>query len=165
MRDDPWDALSREIDRSRRYRHALTLVRVTPDESSGHRSLAARLRREGRPGEAVRRLETELLATLRSGDCAWSDGSAVFLLLPETDATGAGAMLARVRATATAFAAGADYALASFPEHGVTSRALRAAVTRRFRPDASGAPREWRVLPELPTHPAHPPGTVPGGAD
>ncbi|HEX2105798.1 MAG TPA: hypothetical protein VHF51_19250 [Solirubrobacteraceae bacterium] len=163
---DPWDALSRELDRSRRYRHALTLVRVSPDESSGHRSLAARLRREGRPGDPLRRLEAELSASVRAGDCAWSDDGAVFVLLPETDAAGAEAMLARMRAGSPALAAGSDVALATFPEHGVTGRALRAAVTHRDRRHVPAGPgREWRVLPDLPAHPAHPPGAVPGGAD
>jgi hypothetical protein len=161
-RDDPWDALSRELDRSRRYRHALTLVRVTPDESSGHRSLAARLRREGRPGDPLRRLEAEVRAVLRSGDCSWADDGAVFVLLPETDAVGAESMVARMRAS-PALAAGSDVGLASFPEHGVTGRALRMAVARH---DRRSAPREWRVLPDrLPGTPSHASGAVPEGAD
>jgi hypothetical protein len=167
-REDPWDALSRELDRSRRYRHALTLVRVTPDESSGHRSsLAARLRREARLSDPLHRLEAELRTLVRSGDCLWSDGTAVFVLMPETDCAGAEKMVARMRATSPALAAGADVGLASFPEHGVTSRALRMEAARRDQRDtSSGASREWRVLTDrLPGHPAHPPGAVPGGAD
>jgi hypothetical protein len=165
--------LGRELDRSRRYCHPLTLVRIAPGEASGHRSLAARARLEGRPGRpsdpraaaaaAVRR-------TVRCGDCAWPEDGAVFVLLPETDTQGAEAMIARIRATVPPMAPASDVRIASFPEHVVTARGMRAAVTGReprFRP--AGAPLgdlEWRVLADRINPSGHgPPGALPEGAD
>jgi hypothetical protein len=154
--DDQWEALSRELDRSRRYRHPLTLVRMVGDGSSGRRSLAARARREGRPrrgradGSAAELL-AQLRGLLRSGDCAWCDADAVFVLLPETDASGAEAMVARARAIVPALAAATELRLASFPQHALTAQGLRAAVAppraARFGPAGTAiGDREWRAL-------------------
>jgi hypothetical protein len=68
---------------------------------------------------------------VRTGDVAWSEGSALYVLLPETDRTGADAVVERFRRTARAVAGDADVRVASFPEQGLTDHALRAAVTRR----------------------------------
>ena len=62
---------------------------------------------------------------------AWSEGSALYVLLPETDVTGADAVVERFRRAARAVARDADVRVASFPEQGLTDHALRAAVTRR----------------------------------
>src|ERR687890_1959948 len=170
--EDPWNAVSRELDRSRRYRHPLTVVRISPGEPSGRRSLAARPRREGRPGRRADPLAAAVAAVrraVRSGDCAWTDEGAVFVLLPETDARGAEVMVGRVRAAFPAMAAEADVRIASFPEHALTARGLKAAVTGReprFR--QAGAPLgdlEWRVVADRPHPPSHPPGALPAGAD
>jgi hypothetical protein len=190
--DDPWYALHREIDRSRRYRHPVTLIRVEPSVSSGQRSLAARSRREGRPvrrRDPLRAFVAELRGSLRSGDSAWCDGPAVVVLVPETDAAGAEAMVARIRGlAAAAFGTEAEVRLAAFPEHGLTSHALRAAVTRKeprfaaFRPAPTGngngngdandnfARRtpstglDWRALPGLGEH-VRPPRELPDAGD
>jgi hypothetical protein len=141
--DEFWDVLSRELDRSRRYRHHLTLVRLAPKETSGHSALAARSRREARPwhrrGEALRDLAARLRGDLRSGDCACSDGRAVYLVMPETDAHGAEALIARVRATVADLIGDPDVRAASFPADGLTGRALRAAVTPGERHSRWGA--------------------------
>jgi len=178
---DPWTVLAGEIDRSRRYRHRLTLVRLVPDESS-----AAPVRREGRPGHRrdIRRrdLLAGLRAIVRSGDVAWADGGALFVLMPETDAAAAESFVVRARATLPQLA-DAQVRLASFPEDGLTGQALRAAVTareRRLRPSGARArtaesngngdghvrgpatpvaDREWRSLGE------RLPGPVSEGAD
>jgi hypothetical protein len=98
-------------------------------------------------------------ACLRSGDVAWSDGSALFVLLPETDASGADAMLTRFRAAARAVVGEPDVRVASFPEHGLTHHALRAAVARRNRPVAEpggasdGASRTSRGRNHRPSRP------------
>jgi hypothetical protein len=171
-REDPWTALGRELDRSRRYGHPLTLVRIAPGEPSGHRSLAARARREGRPGrrrDPLAAAVAELRATVRSGDLAWADDGAVFLLLPETDARATELMMDRIRVTVPAVGPEADVRVASFPEHGLTAHGLRAAVTAReprFRP--SGAPLgelEWRTFTDRLNPSSHPPDAVPEGAD
>jgi hypothetical protein len=124
----------REIERSRRYRHALTLIRVAPGPSSPARLIRTRPQRVGRPGlrrrDPLEQLAAQLRRCLRSGDVAWSDGSALFVLLPETDAAGAHAMLARFRGAARAVVGEPDVRVASFPEHGLTHHALREAVDR-----------------------------------
>jgi hypothetical protein len=152
-RDDPWDALGRELDRCRRYRHHLTLVRLVPDDSSARRSLAARARREGGPG---RRRDTRaaavaaVRAAVRTGDCVWVDGGAVFMLLLETDATGGREMVQRIQSTVGGVLEHAEARIASFPEHGLTVHALRAAVTRREKRARPGsapvAELEWRIF-------------------
>ena len=170
--EDPWNAVTRELDRSRRYRHPLTVVRISPGEPSGHRSLAARTRREGRPGRRADPLATAVAAVrraVRSGDCAWTDEGAVYVLLPETDARGAEVMVGRVRAAFPAMAAEADVRIASFPEHALTARGLRAAVTGRepcFR--QAGTPLgelEWRAVADRLKPSSHAPGALPEGAD
>jgi hypothetical protein len=130
---DVSDPLCREIERSRRYRHAFTLIRVAP----GTEARAPRSRRVGRPRRRrhlLDELADELRACLRTGDVAWSEGSALYVLLPETDVTGADAVVERVRRAA----GDADVRVASFPEQGLTDHALRAAVARRPLP--AGAP-------------------------
>jgi hypothetical protein len=133
--DDFFDPLGREIERSRRYRHAFTLIRVAPEKASATHLRVPRSRRVGRPGhrrhDPLDELAAELRACLRTGDVAWSEGSALYVLLPETDTTGADAVVERFRRTAPVVAGDADVRVASFPEQGLTDHALRAAVTRR----------------------------------
>jgi hypothetical protein len=164
--------LGRELDRSRRYCHPVTLVRIAPSEVSGHRSLAARARREGRPGrrrDPVAAAASEVRRAVRAGDCAWPEDGAVFVLLPETDSRGAEAMVARLRAAVPAMAPADDVRMASFPEHVVTARGMRAAVTSRqprFRPaGAQLGDLEWRVFADRINPSSHGPGALPEGAD
>ena len=135
---DVSDALCREIERSRRYRHAFTLIRVAPENAHATDVRMPRSRRVGRPGrrrhDLLEELAAELRACLRTGDVAWSEGSALYVLLPETDMTGADAVVERFRRAARAVARDADVRVASFPEQGLTDHALRAAVTRRRLP-------------------------------
>jgi hypothetical protein len=136
------DPLRREIERSRRYRHAFTLIRVAPENASATHVRMPRSRRVARPGrrrhDPLDELAAELRACLRTGDVAWSEGSALYVLLPETDTTGADVVVERFRRAARAVAGDADVRVASFPEQGLTDHALRAAVTRRpLRTDAS----------------------------
>jgi hypothetical protein len=129
------DALCREIERSRRYRHAFTLIRVEPEQSDATDIRVPRSRGVGRPRrrrhDPLEELAAELRACLRTGDVAWLEGSALYVLLPETDLTGADAVVERFRRAARAVACDADVRVASFPEQGLTDHALRAAVTRR----------------------------------
>jgi hypothetical protein len=134
--DDCSDPLSREIERSRRYGHALTLIRVAPKKASPTHIPVPQSRRVGRPGRHRRHdpldeLAAELRACLRTGDVAWSEGSALYVLLPETDMNGADVVVERFRRAARALAGDADVRVASFPAQGLTDHALRAAVTRR----------------------------------
>src|SRR5919198_4441201 len=143
--DDFSDPLSREIERSRRYRHAFTLIRVAPEKGSPTHIRVPRPRRVGRSGcrhdDPLDELAAELRACLRTGDVAWSEGAALYVLLPETDMSGADAVVERFRRAARAVARDADVRVASFPEQGLTDHALRAAVTRR-RPPAGAFGRD-----------------------
>jgi hypothetical protein len=169
--DDSWDALSRELDRSRRYRHPLTLVRMVGDQSSGHRTLTARARREGRPAKgraaSAGELVAQLRGLLRSGDCAWSDHGAVYVLLPETNAPGAAAMIARARTRLPALAGATELRYATFPEHGLTAQALRAAVTppREGRFGPAMGDLEWRGIADRVPGRNGRPGPMAEGAD
>jgi hypothetical protein len=152
--DDLSDPLSREIERSRRYRHAFTLLRVAPEKAPVPHIRAPRSHRVDRPARRRRdpldELAVELRGCLRTGDVAWSEGAALFVLLPETDANGADAVVDRFRRVARDVAREADVRVASFPEHGVTRHALRAAVAQRpprsaaFEPDAQRASSDVR---------------------
>jgi len=163
--------LNREIDRCRRYRHPLALMRVVAGAPTGPTSLAARPRREGRPSRRHREPLAELAAavrdTLRSGDAAWIHGPALFVLACETDACGAEAMGHRVRAIAAdVLGLPVDLAVATFPEDGLTVHALRARLSggrRRLRapgvapPAVNGAARHPRVaVPRLADGPMEP---------
>jgi hypothetical protein len=168
---DPWLVLNREIDRCRRYRHPLALMRVVVGEPSGPTSLAARGRREGRPSRRHREPLADLRAavrdSVRSGDAAWIHGPALFVLAPETDACGAEAMGCRVRAiAANVLAAPVDLAVAAFPEDGLTVHALRTRLSggrQRLRPSGAaptvvnGAGRHPRLaVPRLADGPVPP---------
>ena len=135
------DPLGREIERSRRYRHAFTLLRVAPEKAQATDIWVPPSRRVGLPRrrrhDPLEELAAALRACLRTGDVAWSEGSALYVLLPESDVTGADAVVERFRRAARAVASDADVRVASFPEQGLTDHALRAAVTRR--PPAAGA--------------------------
>jgi hypothetical protein len=167
-----WYALSREIDRCRRYCHPLSLLRVSPAGPPQPDPAPAGHRREGRPG--IRRrdrradLAAELRLVLRSGDEAWRHGAAVFVLAPETDAVAAQGMVARIRPIAVrVLGTPVDVRVAAFPEDGITGHALRRAIEAReprFATPRAGARRPgWPALPRLAdTGPAP---DLPEGAD
>jgi hypothetical protein len=133
---DPWDALRLEIDRSRRYRHSVTLVRVVP------RALRDSPRRRG-AGDPFAPVVDALRACLRAGDSVWREGDAIFLVLPETERAAAGALLARIRGCEPALLADAEMRAAAFPEDGLTCHAIRAAI---LHPPATRAHRPLPVM-------------------
>ncbi|HET7743265.1 MAG TPA: hypothetical protein VFK76_00845 [Gaiellaceae bacterium] len=108
-----WGEFSREIDRSRRYRHHLVIVRVRPTHVS----------------EEV----LEIAEALRSTDAVWIEEPYVYVLLRESDRTMGDALLYRLAIILPhLFADGAQ--MASFPEDGVTSGALLAVLESRPDP-------------------------------
>jgi lipopolysaccharide/colanic/teichoic acid biosynthesis glycosyltransferase len=130
-----WAALDREIDRSRRHRHEVTLLR-----------LGAR----GGDGADPRRLAASadrLRALIRSVDYVWFDGDGLFVLLPESGRGDADGLLKRLAAAAPAIAgAGAgEVSVATFPQDGLTANALRAAVSGP-RPGAHALPLGRRAF-------------------
>jgi hypothetical protein len=120
---DPWDELVRELERSRRYGRPFSLVALSLDE----------------PGRAVNGHEAAILlsAALRTIDRAWWAGGTAYFLLPETDREMAVSLLARIRGQSPEILAAREVSVASFPEDGLTQRALLASL-RPPEPAANG---------------------------
>jgi hypothetical protein len=113
--DDPWDTLWREIDRSRRHRHELALVRLAPP-----------IRRRGE-----RRVLTvtaiALRRAIRSMDVLWVAEDSIFMLLPETGREAANGLLRRLGDQVSEIVPDGAR-VACFPQDALTANALRAAV-------------------------------------
>lgn len=120
VREDPWEALRREIDRSRRHRHALTLLRLGAPPQG-------RVDRRGR--ETLMTTMLRLRQLMRSVDSVWVDRDGIFMLLPESDREAADGLLERLR-EAVPDVVGESARVACFPADGLTANALRAAVNR-----------------------------------
>jgi hypothetical protein len=116
----PWDHLRRELDRARRYGREFALIRI----AGADRDRAA-----------------DLAALLRTSDYVWLHGRATYVLLPEAGRSAAEQLVARLDHAAPSVLADDALELAAFPEDGLTSGALLAAV--RGRP-----------IPRLPAGPA-----------
>jgi hypothetical protein len=120
-----WEDLRHELDRSRRYGRCFTIVRVA----------CPRPQARGR-GELGRRRQTELadervrvLSSLVRGiDRVWAHGENLYVLLPECDREMAEAMISRTRQPLSELVQGEAISLACFPEDGVASGALLAAL-------------------------------------
>lgn len=110
---DPWAQFRRELNRSRRYRHDLTLVWLGP-----------------RDDEEV--IGEELLATVQSltrdVDCCWIADGRMLVLLPESARTGAERLVSRLAGAEPKLLARLEVRIAAFPEDGLTSGALLDAV-------------------------------------
>ena len=103
-----WRELRRELDRSRRFGHDFSLLRmprVVPDGNGGTD------------------LARSLPVRLRSIDTVWGDRRYAFVLLPEADRDVALALVARLRRETPGLIP-RDVRLAAFPEDGVTGGAL-----------------------------------------
>lgn len=103
-----WRVLEREVARARRYRGALTLVRVD-DRGAGSAKLE------------------DIVARCREIDTAWSD-EGLWLLAVGADAAGRDPLLARLRREVPGLTADRVTAL-SFPEDAMTMRALVVGLT------------------------------------
>jgi hypothetical protein len=116
-----FDDIRREIDRSRRHDHAVALAKIT---TPGHSSEETALLVEAiRPTGAGR-------AGPRSADRFWRSGGSVYLLLPETTAAGARAVVTRAIHSDPLLADSA-WQVASFPEDAITVGALFEALGTR----------------------------------
>jgi hypothetical protein len=108
-----WAEFRREMRRSRRGVKALTIVRVPMADDISEEELEAR-------SEA-------LAAHLRLVDRTWVDDGSIYVLLPESPKPAVDALLARVREGAPALLP-ADVRTATFPDDGLTSGAIIAAL-------------------------------------
>jgi hypothetical protein len=116
--DTGWSEFRRELRRARRGGQPLTMLRVAGEELpsdglDGRSDLGTRARR--------------LALHLRLVDRTWVDDGSIYVLLPETTRAAAEALIGRVRATAPEQLPGHVH-MATFPENGLTSGALIAAV-------------------------------------
>ncbi|OGN88271.1 MAG: hypothetical protein A2X23_04325 [Chloroflexi bacterium GWC2_73_18] len=134
-----WIEFDRELDRSRRHAHPMAIVRVP--WAAGAPSAPTH---DPRPAEAA---ALAFGSVLRSADRTWAEGERVFLLLPETDRGRGEALIARLQVE-TRLPMPDRVRLAAFPDDGLTSGALIAALDR---PAESAHPIPFRSarLPEL----------------
>jgi 4-amino-4-deoxy-L-arabinose transferase-like glycosyltransferase len=109
-----WAEFRREMRRARRGVKALTILRI-PVAGPGADDAALALRSE------------EIAAHLRLVDRTWIDDGSVYVLLPESPRAAADVLLSRIRAVAPALLP-ADVRTATFPDDGLTSGAIIAAV-------------------------------------
>jgi hypothetical protein len=127
-----WEDLQREIDRSRRYGHSFSVVRLTSRATS--KPVSDR-QHEQRRAELEQRALT-LSVLLRRLDLVWPDGEDVYVLLPEGGRAMAESMLDRIGESLTLLMPGWEAAIAAFPDDGVSKGALLAALgSASARPD------------------------------
>jgi hypothetical protein len=143
-----WEDLRQELDRSRRYGRCFTIVRLAcpRSETTGRVELGRRHQSE---------LDDErvgvLGSLLRGVDRVWAHGENLYVLLPECDREMAEAMISRIRGPLSERLHGEESSLACFPEDGVASGALLAALHGRS------------VRPQRPVLQAAEGGEVPSG--
>ena len=116
--DAGWTEFRRELRRSRRGGRPLTLLRLPGDElphdgPDGSADLGTRARRLG--------------LHLRLVDRTWVDDGSIYIMLPESPRAAADILLERIRA-ATPAQLPERVRVATFPEDGLTSGAIIAAV-------------------------------------
>lgn len=113
-----WTEFRRELRRARRAARSLTLLRIPGSELSadgpdGRTDLATRSRRLG--------------LHLRLVDRTWVDDGSIYVLLPESPRAAADVLIARIRAESPGQLP-ERVRIATFPEDGLTSGAIIAAV-------------------------------------
>lgn len=143
-----WAEFHRELARARRFEVPFALVRFSPGEADQ---------------TALEAIRDAVATGARRIDRLWVDGSDVIALLPASTETATQAMLARTRASVAALA-DVEPSVALFPEHGITSGALIAAV---YGGDRNDVPTPIAaVRPESRAHgPAGPLDPASGGSE
>jgi hypothetical protein len=130
---DAWAEFRRELNRSRRYERRFVLVSFPiRHEVPGRRWY------DGDEGGSV----TEVQSLLRSVDHTWASGGQVYALLPESDRATADAFLTRLRGLDPKGLVVSEARVVAFPEDGVTSGALLAALEGK---PIEGTPRDTAV--------------------
>jgi hypothetical protein len=129
-----WMEFRRELRRARRHDRPLTIVRIPrPIAQDPAASAAADVRALG--------------LKLRLTDRWWADDESVFVMLPESDRQAAVPVLDRLEAVRVG--ARATARVASFPEDGLTSGALIAAILGTV---ATEAPTPIRPQADVPAY-------------
>jgi hypothetical protein len=119
-----WEDLRLEVHRSRRYGHVLSVIRLAAPVRHRRRSGAA----AAAARDEVERIALAVAGLLRRLDHVWTDGEDIYLLLPEGDRAGAERLLGRVREALAVLVPDARIAIATFPEDGLSTGALVAAL-------------------------------------
>jgi hypothetical protein len=126
-----WDALGRELDRSRRFERRFVLMRIPASDA---------LDPDGRTS-ARKGVLGVLPMVLRSIDHAWTMEGSVMTVLPESNRDSAMALIARLRSTMPDPSALDEVQIAEFPEDGVTIGALVASLRTTPAPGESAPVR------------------------
>jgi hypothetical protein len=111
-----WMEFRRELRRARRHERPLTLIRIPtapPDDASAAPDLSA--------------MSRQIDARLRLIDRAWVDEGSIYVMLPESGRGAAATVVERLDIVAPSWSL-ADIRVASFPDDGLTSGAIIAAV-------------------------------------
>ena len=130
IRLSSWEDLQHEIDRSRRYGHSFSVVRLAS---------RTRLRARSNGAGSRRRAEVERKALMvgvlvRKLDRVWADGEDIYVLLPEGGRAMAESMLERISEPLAELVPDSVAAIATFPQDGLSIGGLLAALGRPSRP-------------------------------
>lgn len=137
-----WEDLQREIDRSRRYEHLFSIVRLTSRATSGRASA----RQHGDRRAELEQRALTLGVLLRKIDRVWADGEDIYLLLPEGGRAMAESMLDRISEPLAALMPDWEAAIAAFPDDGLSKRALLGVLgSANVRQAASSTPESTDV--------------------
>jgi hypothetical protein len=131
--------LGRELERSRRYGHTFTIVRVDP----GRELLMADPARTGwRLRSIASAAAARLRACLRSVDHVWTLRDQIYVLMPECDRVQASRALGRVDQADPGLLCPDHVRLATFPADGLTIPALLGALEQPLDPRTATAQLE-----------------------
>jgi hypothetical protein len=116
--DAGWIEFRRELRRARRGGRPLTILRIAGDELSA----------DGADGRSDLGMHARKLGLrLRIVDRTWVDDGSIYVLLPESSRAAADALIARIRADVPQELP-EGVRIATFPENGLTSGAIIAAL-------------------------------------
>lgn len=130
IRLSSWEDLQHEVDRSRRYGHSFSVVRLAS---------CTRLRARSNGAGKARRAELEHKALMvgvlvRKLDRVWADGEDIYVLLPEGGRAMAESMLDRIREPLRVLLPDSVAAIATFPQDGLSIGGLLSALGSPSRP-------------------------------
>ncbi|MGH8907547.1 MAG: hypothetical protein ACRD0K_13725 [Egibacteraceae bacterium] len=130
---------ARELERSRRYEHTFTIVKVVPRPQL---SMAASAGGGWRGRVAASAIASRMRTRLRSVDRVWALRDQVYVLMPECDHAQAAHALRRVERVDPGLLRPGRIHLAAFPADGLTIPALLAALESPPSAQATSAPLE-----------------------
>jgi hypothetical protein len=131
-----WNDLGREVDRCRRSGMSFALLRFSAaDERLTRRHFTHRHNDRRTHAATVQSCVDLLRSAVRSVDHVWMDGTHTYVVLCDTEVRGIKAFLARLSVSAPEIVERSEPASCVFPDDGMTSAALVAALDASQRPD------------------------------